>query len=150
MNLKNQRRLAAEILKVGEGRVRIDPNRIEDVETAITREDIRRLIHENVIHIIPENGVSRSRARRLREKKKKGRRSGMGRTTSKVHATISKKQAWIMRIRPLRKRLREYKTVHAITQGTYRRLYNMAGSGMFTSVSDMDHHIENRSLWRRR
>ncbi|UCF59603.1 MAG: 50S ribosomal protein L19e, partial [Candidatus Bathyarchaeota archaeon] len=46
MSLKSQRRLAAELLNVGEGRVWIDPDRIEDVEAAITREEIRRLIHE--------------------------------------------------------------------------------------------------------
>ncbi|MFQ5836639.1 MAG: 50S ribosomal protein L19e, partial [Candidatus Bathyarchaeia archaeon] len=42
MSLRSQRRLAAEILKVGEGRVWIDPDRTEDVEAAITREEIRK------------------------------------------------------------------------------------------------------------
>ena len=46
MKLRSQRRLAAEILKVGEGRVWIDPNRMEDVEAAITRDEIRKLIHD--------------------------------------------------------------------------------------------------------
>ncbi|HDD33891.1 MAG TPA: 50S ribosomal protein L19e, partial [Thermofilaceae archaeon] len=38
------RRLAAEILGVGESRVWIDPEKLERVETAVTREDVRRLI----------------------------------------------------------------------------------------------------------
>lgn len=49
MSLSNQRRLAAEVLGVGETRVWIDPTRFEDVVAAITREDIRNLIKEGVI-----------------------------------------------------------------------------------------------------
>ena len=56
MSLKSQRRLATKILKVGEGRVWIDPNRIDDVEAAITRTDIRRLIHEGVIQQVQKKG----------------------------------------------------------------------------------------------
>ncbi|RLI07420.1 50S ribosomal protein L19e, partial [Candidatus Bathyarchaeota archaeon] len=49
MSLKSQRRLAASILNVGVNRVWIDPERIEDVDVAITREEIKKLIHEGVI-----------------------------------------------------------------------------------------------------
>ena len=44
MDLKNQKRMAADILGCGESRVWIDPNRIEDVADAITRADIRKAI----------------------------------------------------------------------------------------------------------
>ena len=44
MSLKSQRRLAAEILKIGKNRVWIDPERIDEVEVAITREEIRKLV----------------------------------------------------------------------------------------------------------
>ena len=74
MSLSSQRRLAAEILKVGEGRVWIDSNRIEEVEIAITREEIRKLIHEGAIRSLPKKGVSRTRARVIHEKRKKGLR----------------------------------------------------------------------------
>ncbi len=55
--LKMQRRIAADLLKCGENRVWIDPERIDDVATAITREDIRRLIHD------ASSGRSPSKAR---------------------------------------------------------------------------------------
>jgi len=51
-----QKRLAAEILGVGESRVRVDPARISDVAQAITREDIKRLIREGAIWVEPEHG----------------------------------------------------------------------------------------------
>jgi LSU ribosomal protein L19E len=46
MNLTTQKRLAAEILKVGTNRVWIDPERVEEVSTAITRESIKQLIKD--------------------------------------------------------------------------------------------------------
>lgn len=71
-DLKTQRRLAAQILKAGQNRVWINPEKTDDAEAAITREEVRKLIHEGVIKSKPEKGVSRARARVLHEKKKKG------------------------------------------------------------------------------
>ena len=150
MNLRSQRRLAAEILKVGEGRVWIDPDQIEDVETAITRVEIKRLIHQGTIQAIPKKGVSRARARILKEKKRKGLRRGPGSKSGSAHTRISKKEAWMNKIRTLRKRLRELKTERAITESVYRHLYNMAGGGVFESTTDLERYIETRNLWRRR
>jgi len=149
-NLRSQRRLAAQILKVGEDRVWIDPNRIEDVEAAITREEIRKLIHEGVIKPIKEKGVSRARARAIHKKKKKGLRRGPGSKSGAAGARISKKEAWMKKIRALRRRLRELKAEKAITQTTYRELYIMAKSGKFASVADMERYIEDHGLRRKR
>ncbi|MEM3019492.1 MAG: 50S ribosomal protein L19e, partial [Candidatus Bathyarchaeia archaeon] len=57
--MSSQRRLASQILKVGENRVWMDPERMEDIESSITREEIKRLIHEGAIRKIPEKGISR-------------------------------------------------------------------------------------------
>lgn len=148
--LKSQRRLAAQILKVGQNRVWIDPERIDDVEVAITRDDIRKLIHESVIKRLPEKGVSRARARVLHEKRKKGRRRGSGSRSGTFHAKISKKEAWMSKIRALRKRLRALKTGRIITENTYRKLYIMASSGRFSSIADMERYLKTHELWRKR
>ena len=150
MSLKSQRRLAAEILKVGINRVRIDPDRIEDVEVAITREEIRRLIHEGIIRPAPKRGVSRARARILHEKRKKGLRRGHGRRRGSAQAVISKKKAWMVRVRALRKRLREWKANRVITESSYRRLYRVAGSGTFASIAEMERYAKTHGLWRKR
>jgi large subunit ribosomal protein L19e len=150
MSLRSQRRLAAEILKVGETRVWIDPDRMYEVEAAITREEIRRLIHEGVIKAPPETGVSRARARVLHEKKKKGLRRGSGRKTGSAQAKISKKQTWMTRIRALRRKLREMKTRREIDEGDYRKLYVLAGSGVFESIADMERYINAQRLWKKR
>ena len=148
--LKSQRRLASQILKVGQNRVWIDSERIDDVEVAITRDEIRKLIHEGVIKSLPEKGVSRARARILHEKKKKGRRRGPGSRSGASHAKISKKEAWMNKIRALRKRLRELKTSRIITENTYRKLYKMASSGRFESIADMERYLKAHELWRKR
>lgn len=150
MSLRNQRRLAAQILEVGEGRVWIDPDRTEDVEAAITREEIRKLVHEGIIRSLQKKGVSRARAKALKEKKKKGLRRGPGRKSGSARAKISKKQAWMKKIRPLRKKLRELKASRTITESVYRQLYNKAGSGVFESTADLERYIKTQGLGRRR
>jgi len=148
-DLKTQRRLAAQILKAGQNRVWIDPERTDDAEAAITREEVRKLIHEGVIKSRPEKGVSRARARVLHEKKKKGRRSGMGSKTGSPHARISKKEAWMSKIRALRKRLRKLKDRKTITETVYRELYTMASSGRFSSVADLERYLKAHEIRRK-
>jgi len=149
-NLSSQRRLAAQILKVGQNRVWINPEKIDDVEGAITREEIKRLIHEKIIVSLPEQGVSRSRAKLVREKKRVGRRKGAGSRTGSAHAKISKKEAWMSKIRCLRRKLRELKTSRVITENTYRKLYGIAGSGKFASVAELERYLKANDLWRKR
>lgn len=150
MSLRSQRRMAAEILGVGEERIWIDPERIEDVETAITREDIKRLIHEGVIKKVKEKGVSRARARIIHEKKKRGRRRGVGSRSGAASARVAHQKDWVERIRALRERLRELKERRIITTRVYRQLYLKAKSGSFSSVSDLHRYIEVHGLRRRR
>ena len=149
-NLSSQRRLAAQILKVGQNRVWIDPERMDDVEAAITRDEVKKLIHEKVIVSLPEVGVSRSRAKAIREKKRAGRRKGAGSRTGSPRAKISKKEAWMSKIRSLRKRLRELKASRIITENTYRKVYGVAGSGKFESVAELERYLKAHDLWGKR
>ncbi len=148
--LKSQRRLAAEILKVGQNRVWIDSEKIEDAEAAMTREEIKKLVHEGVIKRLPEKGISHARARIVHEKKKKRRRSGPGSRSGSARAKISKKEAWMSKIRALRKRLRELKANKIVTESTYRKLYRWASSGRFVSVADLERYLKTHELWRKR
>lgn len=150
MSLKSQRRLASQILKVGQGRVWIDPEGIDTVEVAITREEIRKLIHEGVIKSRPEKGVSRARAKVLHIKRKKGLRKGPGQKSGSAQAKISRKDVWMTKIRALRRKLREWKESRVIAESAYRELYTMAGSGLFKSTAEMERHAKTKGLWRKR
>ena len=149
-NLSSQRRLASAILKIGQNRVWINPERMSDVEGAITREEIKKLIHEKVIDSLPEKGVSRSRAKVIHEKKSKGRRQGPGSYTGSPRAIVTKKEAWMIKIRSLRRKLRALKANRTITEETYTEYYRMAGSGRFASVADLERFLKAHDLWRKR
>lgn len=149
MSLKSQRRIAASILNVGMNRVWIDPERREDVELAITRSEIRRLIHEGAIKAAPIKGESRWRARALKEKRRKGLMRGPGTRKGGRYATMSRKSRWMDKIRAIRKRLRLLRARRIITPTTYRELYLKAKGGEFKSISDMERYISQRGLRRK-
>jgi large subunit ribosomal protein L19e len=123
---------------------------VEDVEGVITREEVRKLIHEKIVKTLPEKSVSRGRAKTLLEKKRKGRRKGAGSFGGSGKATVSKKEAWMLRIRSLRKRLRELKATRVITETTYTQYYRMAGSGRFNSIAELERYLKGHDLWRKR
>jgi len=149
-NLTNQRRLASRIMKVGKNRVWIDPQKIEDVESAITREEVRKLVHEKAIAATPIQGVSRGRAKFVQAKKRRGRRKGPGSKSGTPRAVITKKDAWMIKIRSLRRKLRELKADRTITESNYRELYMIAGSGRFASIADMQRYAKAHDMWRKR
>lgn len=146
MKLKSQKRLAARILNIGVNRVWIDPARAADVETAISRRDIRRLIHDGTIRARPERGVSRARARKRATKRKKGRGRGRGSRKGAAKARKPKKEAWIRTVRPLRARLRELKGKGAIDAREYRRLYRMVKGGAFRSKAHLETYLRERGI----
>lgn len=150
MSLRSQRRMAAEILGVGEERVWIDPERIEDVENAITKAEIRRLIKEGAIRKIKDQGVSRARARMIRRKKKLGRRRGIGSRSGSSGARVDHLKSWVERIRALRRRLRELRDKRVITAKVYKQLYLKAKAGIFKSIADLHNYIEAHGLRRKR
>lgn len=149
MNLRSQRKLAANVLGCGVHRVWIDPEKAGEVSMAITREEIRKLVHEKAIKALPENSQSRGRARVLAEKKKKGRRIGEGSKKGKKYSVVSRKTRWMNRIRAQRRRLMELRERRIITVSTYRRLYRKAKGGEFRSIAELERYINDNNLRRR-
>jgi len=133
MSLRLQRRVAAEILKVGKDRVWIDPKKIGEVEDAITRDDKRTLIKQGIINAKQAKGTSRVRARKRHLQRKKGRRRGHGKRKGRKYSRITRKERWMMTIRAIRKKLKELRDKEAIDRKTYRKLYIMARSGRIKS-----------------
>jgi large subunit ribosomal protein L19e len=143
MNLRNQRRLAAEVLGVGARRVAFDEDRLEDIAEAITRDDIRLLINNQAITVKPVKGISRGRAR-LRKEKKKASGSGRGHGSRKgtKKSRTPKKKAWIGKIRAIRDELRKMKERKELDEGMYRSLYRQAKGGLFHSRRHLREHVK--------
>jgi large subunit ribosomal protein L19e len=142
MNLAGQRRLAAQIMKVGVGRVKFNPERQEEVSEALTRDDIRALIKSGAISKKPEVGVSRGRARARERQKKRGRGRGGGHRKGTAKARTPKKRAWISMIRAVRDELRKMRSNGEITPSEYRRLYVQAKGNLFTSRRHLREQVQ--------
>lgn len=149
MNLKPQKRMAAELLKCGENRVYFDPYLIEDISLAITREDIRSLIKQGVIQKKYETGISNYRKNQRHERKKKGRARGLGKRKGTKYARTPKKKTWIRGIRPIRRELKKLRDRKLITPANYRKLYKNAKGGMFNSIAQLNRYIREKELIRR-
>lgn len=146
MNLTTQKRLAASILKVGVNRVWIDPEQMEEVSRAITRESVKQLINQKVIKAKPQQGISSYRSKKLKEQKKKGKRKGPGSIKGAKGARTPKKKAWMTTIRALRRDLKDMREKEEIDATTYRKLYRMAKGGAFRSKSYMKTYARDHDL----
>jgi large subunit ribosomal protein L19e len=142
-DLSNQRRLAAALLKCGEGRVFLDPASQEDLADAVTRADIRGAIKAGVIRRKAIIGTSRARAKRYAAEIAKGRHQGPGSRKGTPSSRLPRKSRWIRRIRAQRALLVELRTTKKIPPSVYRTFYRRAKGGMFRSRA---HMVQNLKL----
>ncbi len=144
MNVRSQKKLAAKILKVGLSRVKVSQEK--EVEEAITREDIRRLIAKGFITKTGKEGTRKVEARYRREQKRKGRRKKEGSRKGAKYARKPKKRQWVERIRPLRKMLRELKEAGKLSRNDYRKLYSLVKGGSFRSKQHLLYYMKEHEL----
>lgn len=141
-----KKKVAARILKCGESKVWFDPSRINDISQAITSDDIRKLINDDVIKKMPKHGISSYRKKKLMRQKKKGRRKGIG---SRKGSVDVRKDVWMKRIRTMRKMLKELRDNNKIEKKTYRNLYMISKSGFFRSKNHLMIYLEKNNLLRK-
>jgi large subunit ribosomal protein L19e len=130
--------MAAEILKVGQSRVWMDPAKIKDIKGAITRKDIKNLIKKGIIKPLPE--------KRPRPKERRKRRRGPGSRKGSAYAKLTKKRRWIQAIRPMRRMLKELKDEGQIDSPTYRKLRGLIKGGMFRNRSHLRTYLEQHGI----
>jgi len=140
-DLKAQKRLAADILGVGENRVRFDPDEQAEIADAITRDDVRELIDSGLVEAKDAKGNSRGRARKRQQKRAYGHRKGHGSRKGKAGGRQNEKDEWRSRIRAQRNELRELRDNGDIDRAQYRKLYDQASGGEFDSVADLNRYI---------
>ena len=143
MDLRNQKRLASEVLKCGVNRVWIDPDKIEEVSNCITRADIRVAIDSGIIKAKPKNGTSYGRIRHAKAQKAKGKRKGPGSRKGTANARVRDKRRWISIIRPIREELKTLRDEGKITPSVYRVYYRKAKGGVYKSRRNLRMHMIN-------
>ena len=145
-DLRNQRRMAADILKCGENRVWMDQDRLDEIAKAVTKEDIRLLAKGKAIKASQKKGVSSGRKKYVADQKKKGRRRGHGSRKGAKYARMPKKQRWIKTIRPIRAYLRSLRDNKKINPTVYRKYYMKAKGGEFRNKHHLQTHLTSDGI----
>lgn len=140
VDLSSKRRMAAQMLGVGESRVRIDPDATEQLQDAITRESIRGWLSAGLIWVEPAKGNSRGRVRARRLKgKKKGK--GQGSKKGAQGARVGKKRLWITRVRMMRRVLKTFRDRGDITNANFKILCGEVKGGQIRTRRRLDEEL---------
>ncbi|WP_069807558.1 50S ribosomal protein L19e [Vulcanisaeta thermophila] len=142
----NVKKLAAELLGVGESRVKVSPEAFDRLEEVTTRADVRSLIKEGLIYAEYAKGNSRGRWRELHEKRKRGRRRGVGSRKGTKKARLDPKEAWMGRVRAQRRFINMLKHRGIIDTKTWRILYLQIKGGRFDSVASLKAYLISSNI----
>jgi large subunit ribosomal protein L19e len=136
VNLRKKRELIARVLDVGLNRVRFEPDKLDDIADAITREDMRSLIKNGTIWTVKIRGISRSRAeKKLITHRKHG--TSAGSKKGKKNARVGKKDVYVKRTRAMRRHLKILKARNEINRETFWALYKKIKVGNCRSLSHL-------------
>ncbi|MGV8085543.1 MAG: 50S ribosomal protein L19e [Candidatus Bilamarchaeum sp.] len=134
MTLQTVRRLAADILHVGENKIRLVPEMLSEAQGALTREDVRNLIKKGAVKKVPNAGRASA--------SKRDRRS-TGRTRG---ARVSVKEMWMQKIRAQRKFLKVLVADKALPKEQKRAVYFKIKSGIFKNKRAMLLYLKDNKL----
>lgn len=146
MDLSYQRRLAAEILGVGESRIRFEPTQLDKIAGAVTKDEVRRLIRDGAIYVEPLKSNSRGRWREFHEARKSGRHRGPGRRRGTRGARVNEERLWTHKVRKMRRFLKALRDKEVIDRKTYRMLYMKVKGGAFESLTALKRYMKDHGL----
>merc|ERR1712071_255554 len=129
-NLRLQKRLSASVMKCGKRKVWLDPNEVNEIANANSRQNIRKLIKDGLIIKKPVAVHSRARVRKNTEARRKGRHCGFGKRKGTANARMPQKLLWIRRMRVLRRLLKRYRETKN-RQISYHNLYMKSKGNVF-------------------
>ena len=142
MQITNQKKMAAQIMKCGVNRVWVDPRYVDQISSAVQKSDIRELIEDGMIKARAVTGTSRVRARKLAEQRAKGRRRGHGSRKGTARARLPKKERWMRTIRSQRRTLKGMRDEGTIDASRYRYYYRKAKGGSYRSIAHMKSNMQ--------
>ena len=136
------KRIASQLLKVGETKIWVNSSEKERIKEAMTKEDVRVLIKDAIVRKRTDNLHSRGRARLLKAKKAKGRKRGRGKRTGTKSSRQGKKEKWIKNVRAQRKMLKEMKKSGVVFKKPASKVYLMIKGGYLKGKNYMKAMVE--------
>ena len=133
VNLKLKKNLISRTTGVGRGRIKLNPNNLDDIAGLDAKADVRYLIAKGIITISPLKGQVR--------RKKIRRRRGVGSKKGKSTSKITRKDRWITKVRSQRKAIRNLRDLKKINPTEYCKLYIQIKGGLFKSKAHIYEYI---------
>jgi large subunit ribosomal protein L19e len=144
MKLNKLKELSSKVLNVGKQKLKINTSKYqenkEQVDKAITKQDVRDIVSKGVVFREQDTGHSRGRARKILAQKKLKRKKGPGKKRGTPKAR-NKKNIHNLKVRGLRKRLQELKDEGKLNDKKYSKLYLMITGNYFRGKKHLEEYI---------
>ncbi len=139
MGIEFVKRVASEMLGRGANAIRFNPASLQDVDKAMTRDDVRQLIKDSKVFALAAKKNKSANSKVLRKKRAEGRRRGPGRRkgTLKARGTL----LWKKKTRSQRFVLKELKTSGRVANEMFKKFYSLVKGNAFPDKASMIRHL---------
>ncbi len=144
MTVKFAKRAAGQILGRGISAIRIRPSSFTDVDKAITRDDIRRLIGSGDIYALPAKRNISARSKVLHQKRSEGRMRGPGNRRGTRKARQGR--TWEKKVRSQRFFLKQLKAMKKIDTGKFNQLYGLVKGNVYADKQSLIIHLRDEGV----